>query len=133
MTEGAQGSPGATISPEPDQVPVRTPPLRKFFARIVLVDIQCPSCGGVFVCGSSRGAKGRKASKLWDTKYSIFTCIYCNRRWTLGVIAYPAPRGSRKSLPPDQAPTPEIANELRGQLADRRLRMWERANKVVKE
>ena len=138
-TSGAPSGAGSD-APNPDRtapstsageiaLPSAPEPLYRFFARLVAFDLQCPGCGEVYSIGRRRGRSeqlGRKLKPLWDSRFSLFICQTCNRRYTLGIIAHPA--GRKRDLPPDQAPTAIQAEELRGRLAERRIRKGEAGN-----
>ncbi len=83
---------------------------QRFFARNRTMDLECPSCGKLYQL--------RTESKLsvWNPRTGIFCCNGfggCERKYVLGVLAWPKGLGSGSGAPPaDQVPGPRQLAEL---------------------
>ena len=76
------------------------------FARIRLLDLECPNCAQVFHSTGNRGAFNRRTG--------IFKCPDCQFTFSIGVLIYPATRGPvPQHAPADWVPTPRQALALR--------------------
>ena len=84
----------------------------RFFARLTSFDMECPHCGYVYQVRT-----GRK-DKNWDPITARFDCTQagCERRYVLGVLAWPVSTGGHHtaSMPPeDQVPRPYQLAQMR--------------------
>lgn len=81
-------------------------PNRKFFARLVAFDLECPRCASVFRVRSAH------KTRVWSARTSTFKCEECKLTLQLGMVAWPT-RWQKRDKPPDQIPTPEQALKIR--------------------
>lgn len=78
----------------------------RFFARIRVMDIECPRCGEVWYCNGKGGC--------YDARTATFRCESCSLTLQVGVVVFPAKPGHKKP-PIDWRPTVEQALALRNQ------------------
>lgn len=92
-------------------------PARRLFAHLLQVDIACPNCGRLHAAQRTdqRRRVYRRPGKRqggYDQLTGIFRCRTCERRYLLGVVAYPLTQG-RPRRPSDTRPTLAEAAQLR--------------------
>ena len=86
---------------------------QRFFSRIRTLDIECPHCGLVYIIRADH------RTDAWNPRTSVFWCNRrdgCERKYTLGVLAWPKGHGHAKGAntpPPDQVPGPRQLAQMR--------------------
>lgn len=93
---GLPRSPPASLPPES----------RRFFARLRAFDLECPACGEV-------AKVGYKSPWNFSTRTSRFKCEYCQKVFTMGILAWSSAHSTHVKRPPDHIPTVEQAIALR--------------------
>lgn len=89
----------------------------RFFARLQSFDLECPHCGTVYQV-RIRGQSARSRSRCWDPWTARFHCTAkggCQRRYVLGIVAWPLGTGPRAAVytPEDQVPHPRQLAQMR--------------------
>lgn len=99
----------------------------RFFARLRSFDLECPHCGQVY------SVTDRKPTSNYDPRTGRFHCNRkdCNRRYILGVLAWPITAGGGSATPEDQVPSPRQLVQMRREgggwwLADQDAQKWKR-------
>jgi hypothetical protein len=108
----------------------------RIFARLRLngVDLECPSCGTVYIirAGVGRGGKGTQATtRIFDEQTGIFQCTRkeCTQAYQLGVNFVSLGRGTVaearawRLIPHDTVPTVDQSARIRG-AEGRRAAYW---------
>jgi rubrerythrin len=111
------------------------PPGDRFFARLLSVLLECPSCGfldafrwrkltartirrrkaGAYSAKAKQKQRYSEQTDGWDPATGLWRCPQCKRRFVLGLLAWPMGQhaGGEPTRPRDQVPSERELGQLR--------------------